>query len=153
MTVAAIITEGCGPGSSIKFLLTGGLDSGAASAVWNYGAQRVSAADPRFPVVANLLMNEKEHRRQIADTVNRHNQGKFNATADITLNANATTTTLTDARIGFNSSVSPGHATTANGAAAVAAGIWISNLTKGSCTINHANSANTDQTIRFTIIG
>jgi hypothetical protein len=111
------------------------------------------SSNPGFPNVPPLHSNEKEHRKQLADALNRINSGKFNATIDLTLNANQTTTTLTDPRIFSTSAVIPAMATTANAATAIKNGIWISGAVKGSCTVNHASSANTDQTIRFVIVG
>lgn len=109
---------------------------------------------PGFPNVPYVLTNEQQHRKALADTVNRINQGKFNATVDLTLaGSNATTTTLTDARIGGTSAVIPAMGTTAHGAACLAAGIWVTGILKGTCTVNHAANPNSDATIRFIIIG
>ncbi len=106
-----------------------------------------------FPGVPNFMPDGDEHRRQIAQAVNGLRQGKMNVTIAITLNAGATTTTLTDGRIGVTSCIVPSMPTTQNGATALNAGIWITNIVTGSCTINHASSANTDQNIRFLIVG
>lgn len=77
--------------------------------------------------------------------------GKANCTLDVTLTASATTTTLTDFRI-HPGCVLDFMATTANAATAKAA-IWVSAIGKGVATINHASSANTDQTFRVSIVG
>lgn len=111
-----------------------------------------------FPSVPEFMPDEKEHRRQIARGVNGLRKGKMNVTIAVTLNANATTTTLTDARIGITSCIVPAMPTTQNGAIALfgnmdTSGIWISNIVTGSCTVNHTSAAATDQNIRFLIIG
>jgi len=106
-----------------------------------------------FPGVPNFMPDDKEHRRQMAQAINGLRQGKMNVTKAITLNAGATTTTLTDGRIGVTTCIVPSMPTTQNGATALLAGIWITNIVTGSCMINHASSANIDQNIRFLIIG
>lgn len=105
-----------------------------------------------FPGIPKLLPDEKEHRRQIAQMLNeRINRGKFNCSVDLTLTANTTTTTLTDERIGYGSFIElmaqTAHAATAKN------DIFITNRIKGSCTVNHASSANTDQTFTVLILG
>lgn len=108
---------------------------------------------PWYPPVTAFMPDSREHRRQIVEAVNAIRQGKQNITTDVTLTPNSTQTILTDARIGFSSAICPAMATTANGAVAITAGIWVSDQKSGSCTINHASSADIDQTVRFTITG
>lgn len=48
--IAALIVQGIGPGGSVKFLLTGGLDIGTAPAV-------MSQSSPLFIVNIGKLMN------------------------------------------------------------------------------------------------
>lgn len=76
---------------------------------------------------------------------------KANCTVDLTLTASATTTTMTDFRI-HPGCVLGFMPTTANAATAKAS-IWVSNVGKGTATINHASSANTDQDFRVSIVG
>lgn len=113
----------------------------------------IATAPVNHPTVPIQHPNSKIHRRILAETTNRMLTGKLNVTVDVTLNPNATSTTLTDSRISPQSAVAPAMALTADGATAIAAGIHISNINNGSCTINHASNAATDQIIRFTIIG
>lgn len=108
---------------------------------------------PGFPAVPEAMENEREHRREIARRLNGILQAKVNAYIDVTMTAGAATTTITDARIGITSAVFPAMAKTANGAACIAAGIWVDNQKSGSCRINHRNNAAVDQTARFLIIG
>lgn len=76
---------------------------------------------------------------------------KANCTVDLTLTASDTTTTMTDFRI-HPGCVLGFMPTTANAATAKPS-IWVSNVGKGTATINHASSANTDQDFRVSIVG
>ena len=105
-----------------------------------------------FPGVPKMLPDEMEHRRQLAQMLNdRVNRGKFNCTISLTLTANAVSTNLIDERIG-NGSFLDFMPLTAN-AATAKTGIYVSNQLNGSCTINHASSANVDQTFKAVILG
>lgn len=106
-----------------------------------------------FQGVSPYLDNQQVHRRKLAEAVNTLTQGKMNVTIDVTLTAGATTTTLNDARIGYYSAVIPAMAQTAHGATAITAGIYVDGLKSGEAVVHHANSANTDQNIRFVILG
>lgn len=106
------------------------------------------------PAVPYSSSNLPDWVRRIAHTLNSVLSGKLNVTTDVTLTANASSTTLTDARIGFQSAVVPAMPTTANAAAEIGGGtLYIDTLIKGSCVIHHANNAQSDRTIRFLIIG
>lgn len=106
-----------------------------------------------FPPVAELKVDEKEHRRELAKKINLMNAGKVNCTqTGFTLNTSATTTTLTDSRLYANTYVDF-MPTTAHAAAAKVAGMWVTGQKKGSCTVNHTSSANTDQVFTALIIG
>jgi hypothetical protein len=104
------------------------------------------------PAVAEYLQNEVEHRAQLARTANLAIQGKLNATVDVTLTASATTTTVTDSRIGVTSHISL-MPQTAAAATAQVAGIHVTDRTKGSCVLNHASNSATDQNFVCLIIG
>lgn len=90
---------------------------------------------------------------RIAAAVNRLLRGKMNAVATVTLTAGATSTTLTDSRIGFFSSVQL-EAATASAATArlTAPGIYVV-PGNGSAVIHHPNNAAVDQTFSALIIG
>lgn len=106
-----------------------------------------------FPAVTEVNSNEAEHRRELAKKLNLMNAGKVNCTqTGFTLNTSATTTTLTDSRLYANTYVDF-MPTTAHAAAAKVAGMWVSGQVKGSCTVNHASSANTDQVFTALILG
>lgn len=109
---------------------------------------------PQLTPPALLMADAKEHRRQIAQAIQFLYQGKGPTPIDgFTLNANATSTTLIDARIGFYS-----HVTfmpqTAN-AAAVAASLWTpqSQQIGGQLVVEHESTVNTDCVFRVIIWG
>lgn len=89
----------------------------------------------------------------LARTINLLLQGKANSVKieTFTLRASQTTTTLTDSRLG-NLSVLTFMPLTAHGATALQ-NLWVSNQLQGTCTVNHASSANTDQSFRVQING
>ncbi len=89
--------------------------------------------------------------REIAERVNRLNQGKMNAVTTLTLTANAATTTFTDVRIGGMSYI--GFSPTTANAAAELATLYVSAKANGSATLTHANNAQTDRTYDVLIIG
>lgn len=97
------------------------------------------------------LPNEREHRRQIAQLANNLLQGKLNTVIQVTLAPSATTTTVTDKRIGANTGLffSP---LTADAAAAVSS-LYVSAQVNGSATLTHANTATTDRTFNVLLIG
>ena len=110
--------------------------------------------NPNAQPVPEFLVDDKEHRREIARRVNLITQGKLNITLDVTLAPNAASTTMTDARIGFYSAVVPAMALTKDAATELASGnVYVDTLMKGSCIVHHSNDAQTDRTIRFLIIG
>jgi ABC-type taurine transport system substrate-binding protein len=112
-----------------------------------------SSSNPAYQGVAPWIKDESQHRRDMARTINAQLIGKLNVTLDVTLNASAASTTITDARIGYTTAIIPAMAMTADGAAAIAAGIWVDTLKSGSCVVHHASNAAADQKIRFVFIG
>ena len=76
--------------------------------------------------------------------------GKTNNVLDVTLTANAASTTVTDSRIGAYS-VAVCVPVTAN--AAAIAMPYRSNNTNGSMALAHANDANADKTFKVVLIG
>lgn len=96
-------------------------------------------------------LEENAPQFRIIATINRLLLGKLNATIDASLAASGTTTTLTDPRISFQSSI--GETPLTASAATARPSIWYSGFKKGSVTINHAANAAPDQNFRFTILG
>ena len=91
------------------------------------------------------------HLRVVSQALNNTIDGKLNSTGNVTLSASATTTTLTDARVGSNSIIlfMP---TTAN-ANSAKDDLYVSARADGSATLTHASSSNTDQTFGYFVIG
>lgn len=90
--------------------------------------------------------------REISEVVNNLVEGKSNNTGTITLAvASATTTTLTDERIGFESIIlfMP---TTANAASAMT-NLYVSARAKGSATLTHSANTSADKTYGYMVIG
>ena len=100
-------------------------------------------ADNQFPVVPISIPDHSLHLRLVSSSLNNTINGKLNSTGSLTLTASATTTTLTDERIGGNS-VILFMPTTAN-----------ANTARGekTATLTHASSGNTDQTFGYVVIG
>ena len=90
--------------------------------------------------------------REISEVVNNLVEGKSNNTGTITLaSASATTTTLNDERIGYDSIIlfMP---TTANAASAFG-NLYVSARTKGSATLTHSANLLTDKTYGYIVVG
>ena len=98
----------------------------------------------------NITPNEPWSR--IAATILQWvRNGKLNCCGEVTLTANAATTTLTDALIGPDSVISlmPMHADSAGELAT----LYFSVPTTKSVVINHANNASTNRLFRYDVIG
>jgi len=108
-------------------------------------------ADNQFPQVPLSIPDTGQHLRLVSTSLNNTINGKLNSTGTITLSASATSTTLTDARIGGNS-VILFMPTTANGRTALN-GLHVSARANGSATLTHASSSNTDQNLSYCVIG
>lgn len=95
----------------------------------------------------------RQFARRVADVLASVMQGRLNNTTELTLTANATTTTLTDPRLTVQSVVHT-EPLTANAAAEKGNGtLYISARTNGSVTFAHANNAQTDRTYAVSILG
>lgn len=105
---------------------------------------------PGRPGVQLAYANEKDHRRQLAEGVNRANQGHINCTLYVTLDPNADSTPVVDARISLQT-----HAglqpQTAHAAAALASTYVV--CSNGSLTVFHTNNAETDRTYTMVLVG
>jgi len=90
--------------------------------------------------------------REVAEVVNNLVEGKSNNTGEVTLAvASATTTTIYDERIGYNS-VMLLMPTTAN-AASVMSTTYIGTTNKGNAVITHTANTLTDKKYRYIIVG
>tara|TARA_S200002703_G_C3700544_1_gene215138 strand:- start:382 stop:711 length:330 start_codon:yes stop_codon:yes gene_type:complete len=108
-------------------------------------------ADNQFPTVPLSIPDTEQHLRLVSTSLNNTINGKLNSTGSITLRANQTTTTLTDARIGGNS-VIVFMPTSANGRTGLN-GLHVSARASGSATLTHASSGNSDQNLSYCVIG
>ena len=117
-------------------------------------------AVPGFPgVPTSLDANDgdalQQYLRQVVAVINRINRGKINVVIDVTLDANAAETKVTDVRL----TVFGGAAfdpLTANAAAEIAAGTMFAtpvNRRSGAWTITHANNAQADRDFRMVVLG
>jgi len=108
-------------------------------------------ADNQFPQVPLSIPDTEQHLRLVSTSLNNTINGKLNSTGTIILTASATSTTLTDARIGGNS-VILFMPTTTNGRTALNT-LHVSARSNGSATLTHASSGNTDQNLSYCVIG
>jgi hypothetical protein len=90
---------------------------------------------------------------KLREVVNNVMRGKINATLDVTLTANAASTTVSDARIGGGCGIYP-MPLSANAAAEIAGGtLWWGPPGNQTVTLNHASNPQTDRRFRLLIIG
>lgn len=105
-----------------------------------------------FRAFPNITPNEP-WSRVAAAILQWVRNGKLNNVGEVTLTANAASTTLTDALIGPDSKISINDTPlTANAAAAIAT-TYQDAPTTGSVVIRHANNAQTDRTFRYSVTG
>lgn len=98
-----------------------------------------------------VLIPQTASTLQIATTTNELLKGRANNVGEVTLDANVTTTTLSDIRIKqtMTAVLIP---RTANAAAAMT-NVYISAVADGSITLTHANTATTDRTFDYVLHG
>lgn len=109
------------------------------------------ASGRRHPGVKPSDDDHSRHLREIATVVNNILKGKLNVSGTFTATAASATTTLTDPRIGANSCVLV-MPQTAHAAAELAT-LYFTAFGDGSCTVNHANNAQTDRTFAYAVVG
>lgn len=105
---------------------------------------------PGRPSVQENYSKEADHRRQIAQGVNRALQGHINSSIFVTLDPNVAQTVVVDSRISFQTAALL-HPQTASAAAALPTTYTV--CTNGSLTIHHANNAQTDRNYTLSITG
>jgi hypothetical protein len=90
--------------------------------------------------------------REISEVVNNLIEGKSNNTGTVTLAvASATTTTLYDERIGYDSII-VFMPTTANAASAMT-NLYVSAKIQGSATLTHSANTSADKTYGYIVVG
>lgn len=100
---------------------------------------------------STFIADEQSHRRSIAQWMREAHQGHLGNVGTLTLAANVATTIVVDFRVGPNTTIclSP---LTANAAGALAT-TYISSRLNESFTITHANTATTDRTFAYCVLG
>lgn len=98
-----------------------------------------------------VLIPQTASTLQIATTTNEMLRGRANNVGDVTLDANVTTTTISDIRVKqtMTAVLIP---RTANAAAAMT-NVYISAVADGSITLTHANTATVDRTFDYVLHG
>ena len=104
-----------------------------------------------FDSVPEIMTDGVMHRRILAAAINRQGQGKLNVTLDVTLQQGATSTTITDPRIG-SSSVLLLSPKTSNAAYATWL-VWVSDTQSGQAVLSHPANMGSNCTFRLAIIG
>jgi hypothetical protein len=101
----------------------------------------------------------QNYLRLVYEAIRRLHDGKIGSTGSVTLTANTTTTTLTDAKVGGDSVITF-MPTTANAALEFSgmisldtAAMYVSARAQGSATLTHADSTTTDRTFKYVILG
>jgi hypothetical protein len=97
------------------------------------------------------LANDPQWKRLAAAWILEANQGHLQNTGFVTLTANATSTTVVDARAGVNSFI--GFMPRTANAASAGPTLYVATQGKQTFTITHANSASVDKTFTYTILG
>ena len=105
-----------------------------------------------YPVAPPDSPEDRRHRRELAQSLALAMQGRTNNVLDVTLNENATSTTVTDARISAFS-VPICIPVTANAAAIAMPYRVTGTAANGSMVLVHANDANTDKTFKVVLVG
>ncbi len=105
-----------------------------------------------FPTPSEQYPDQDQHNRIIVAAIRRILLGKQNNVLDVTLDANQTSTSVTDARIGVHS-VAICVPTTANASGIAVPYRDFSSPVNGSMSLIHANDADTDKTFKVILIG
>lgn len=111
-----------------------------------------ATSNPAYPGVAPWIVNESQHRRDIARTLNNALIGKLNVTLDLTVAQSVSSTTITDARIGYTTAIIP-TATSSNGALLIGAGIYFNTYKSGSVVMHHSSWALPTMNLRLVLVG
>jgi hypothetical protein len=109
-----------------------------------------SLARTAFHAVPQIT-DEKELSRRLREALNLVIQGKLNCTANLTLNKDAVSTTVSDVRAGPNSTILP-MPTSATGASAFNTW-WVSTRETGRFVISHVSTSTSDATATYAIFG
>lgn len=151
----SIVFTGQAPTLSIGTALTPGAGSivvtGLLPAI-STGIAYVNAQFAARPRVPQEAANEKQHRKMLANGVNRAIKGQIDCTFPLTLPSGLNFTQINDSRISKWTAVvmTP---TTANAAAEMASGQCYVTVSDGFLTVTHRNNSQTDRTFQVALIG
>lgn len=103
--------------------------------------------------VPPFLVDETQHRRAIASWMREVHQGKLANTGTLTLaaSASASSTTITDVRLGAFSWI--GFMPTTLNAASAMPALYVSSRSNGGATVSHAINADADKVYIYAILG
>lgn len=100
-----------------------------------------------------LVLSPTEARTRIlAQAIRQLTEGRNNANGEVTLTANAASTTISRTTINGQAGVFL-FPKTANAAAELAAGTCYAVVSAGQIVITHANNAQTDRTFYYVVLG
>jgi hypothetical protein len=104
-------------------------------------------------VTAPVLQRDEKDPQKVNFVINQLGQGRSNAVGEVTLDANATTTTVSAVNCGADSAVFlfPQTANAANDMGLIS--VDPDDVTQGQFIITHANNARTDRTFWFVCLG
>lgn len=104
-------------------------------------------------MTAPVLQRDEKDPQKVNFVINQLGQGRSNAVGEVTLDANATTTTVSAVNCGADSSVHlfPQTANAANDFGLMY--VDPDDVTQGQFIITHANNARTDRTFWFVCLG
>jgi hypothetical protein len=110
---------------------------------------------PPSPTVFNSFVEVTTYLRRFSDSYNQLRKGKTENVGEVTLTANAATTTINDSRLSIQS-VIVFDPKTANAATEIHSGtmyVLSANRAEGVFVITHANNAQTDRSFFYAVIG
>jgi len=125
----------------------------------NPPAKRFNPFVSRLPMetlvrrIWEYLLRIGDYTREIAEVANGAREGKLNNVVDVTMSNGATTTVITDARIGPNSHLSFTPLTANAATIHQDGGFYVSSRDKGTATVTHTSAAQADHDFTMSITG
>lgn len=101
--------------------------------------------------IATRGVSDEQQLQRVAESINGLIDGKLDVTGTLTLEDGATTTVVSDNR--FESNMVPLLIPTTANAADALATTYLTDRAKGSFTLAHANTADTDRTFLYVRLG
>ncbi len=104
-----------------------------------------------IPKVATRDLDSATQLRRHAESINGLIDGKADVVGEVTLTANAASTSVIDNK--FESNMVPVFTPTTSNAAAALGGMYVSARSNGGFTLAHANNAQTDKSFLYVRFG